>query len=148
MRLPSNSLTHSVFSANTFILIDVVLKTAIIFGRTVSFIVTAVDAPGSVDRIINYLKENGITSVEALFLTHGHADHILATNDYRTKLPGPVKTYLGKKDLPIWYAFVLESNEGKRRISKSMTWESHILSTLFRIRMFFWREAKYSRLEI
>lgn len=71
-----------------------------------------VDAPGSVDRISDYLKENGITSVEALFLTHGHADHILATNNYRSKLPGPMKIYLGHKDLHIWYACDRGSNEG------------------------------------
>lgn len=85
---------------------------AIIFGSVEWFNVTMVDAPGSVDRISDYLKENGITSVEALFLTHGHADHILATNDYRSKLPGPMKIYLGHKDLHIWYACDRGSNEG------------------------------------
>lgn len=113
MRRTDGFLTHSVFSTNTFILIDIVLKTAIIFGSVRWCNVTAIDAPGSVDRISDYLKENGITSVEALFFTHGHADHILATNDYRSKLPGPTKIYLGKKDLHIWYDCGRGSNEGR-----------------------------------
>ncbi|KAK8799279.1 hypothetical protein WA171_006025 [Blastocystis sp. BT1] len=82
----------NIFSTNTFILVDLVLKTAIIF-----------DAPGNVDKIVDYLNKNGITSVEALFFTHGHVDHIMATNDYKQKLPGPMKLYLGEKDLSIWH---------------------------------------------
>ena len=48
------------------------------------------------------LKEKGIESVEALMITHGHVDHIMAVNEYKEKLPGPVKVYLGEKDLTIW----------------------------------------------
>ncbi|KAK8829155.1 hypothetical protein WA556_005712 [Blastocystis sp. ATCC 50177/Nand II] len=81
----------NLFSTNTFILADTVRKSAIVF-----------DAPGAVDRIVDYLKQNGIERVEAVFLTHGHVDHIIAMNEYRKQLPGEWKAYLGEPDLHIW----------------------------------------------
>lgn len=45
---------------------------------------------------MDYLKQNGIERVEAVFLTHGHVDHIIAMNEYRKQLPGEWKAYLGE----------------------------------------------------
>lgn len=52
---------------------------------------------------MDFLKQNGIERVEAVFLTHGHVDHILQMNDFRAQLPGEWKAYLGEPDLHIWF---------------------------------------------
>lgn len=55
---------------------------------------------------MDYLRSGGIERVEALFLTHGHVDHILSVNEYRQKFPGDFKIYLGEKDLTLWYSIL------------------------------------------
>ena len=85
--------TANLFSTNTYILSDTERKTAIVF-----------DAPGNVNGIVEYLKSIGVERVEAVFLTHGHLDHILAMNELRNKLPGEWKAYLGEPDLKLWRA--------------------------------------------
>ena len=60
-------------------------KSAIVFGFS-HYSSSRLDAPGAVDRIVDYLKQNGIERVEAVFLTHGHVDHIIAMNEYRKQL--------------------------------------------------------------
>lgn len=55
------------------------------------------------DDIVTYLNSIHIERVEAVFLTHGHADHILAMNELRKKIPGDWKAYLGEDDLKLWY---------------------------------------------
>lgn len=47
------------------------------------------------DEVINYCKNNGLT-LEYLFLTHGHFDHIAGTKVIQDKLAIPV--YLNKND--------------------------------------------------
>ena len=89
------------FSTNTYILSDTERKTAIVFGRLLTILIIA-DAPGNVNGIVEYLKSIGVERVEAVFLTHGHLDHILAMNELRNKLPGEWKAYLGEPDLKLW----------------------------------------------
>jgi glyoxylase-like metal-dependent hydrolase (beta-lactamase superfamily II) len=95
-----------VFDTNTYVLSDKQTESAIIFGRN-DLGNWYTDAPGKVDRIVEYLKQNGIKRVEAIFYTHGHADHILDTKAYKEKLPGECKLYLGEPDLKIWFIFSL-----------------------------------------
>lgn len=97
---------YSLFSTNTFILSDTVRKTAIIFGKSFYVEDEWKDAPGNTERIANYLRSVGIERVEALFLTHGHIDHIMAVNDYRKNLPGDFKIYLGEKDITLWFVLI------------------------------------------
>jgi glyoxylase-like metal-dependent hydrolase (beta-lactamase superfamily II) len=54
-----------------------------------------VDPGGDADRIMNKIKELQV-SVEAILLTHGHFDHMLAADTLREKYQ--VKVYLGQDD--------------------------------------------------
>ena len=108
------------FSTNTYILSDTERKTAIIFGRLLKILLIA-DAPGNVNGIVEYLKSIGVERVEAVFLTHGHLDHILAMNELRKKLPGEWKAYLGEPDLKLWYFFPCCAISGERSTNSCMT---------------------------
>ncbi len=47
---------------------------------------------------VNYIKNNGL-EMKALFLTHGHFDHIMGINDFLKAFPVPV--YAGEDELPV-----------------------------------------------
>ena len=99
-------------------------KSAIVFGFS-HYSSSRLDAPGAVDRIVDYLKQNGIERIEAVFLTHGHVDHIIAMNEYRKQLPGEWKAYLGEPDLHIWYSLKsLYNAQAVRQSADSRLWRS------------------------
>ena len=47
---------------------------------------------------VNYIKNNGL-EMKALFLTHGHFDHIMGIDDFLKAFPVPV--YAGEDELPV-----------------------------------------------
>ncbi|MBQ1393282.1 MAG: MBL fold metallo-hydrolase [Lachnospiraceae bacterium] len=77
-------LTVGPISTNCYIIVEESKKRALI-----------VDPGGDADRIMNKIKELQV-SVEAILLTHGHFDHMLAADTLREKYQ--VKVYLGQDD--------------------------------------------------
>lgn len=77
-------LTVGPISTNCYIIVEESKKRALI-----------VDPGGDADRIMNKIKELQV-SVEAILLTHGHFDHMLAADTLREKYQ--VKVYLGRDD--------------------------------------------------
>lgn len=77
-------LTVGPISTNCYIIMEESKKRALI-----------VDPGGDADRIMNKIKELQV-SVEAILLTHGHFDHMLAADTLREKYQ--VKVYLGQDD--------------------------------------------------
>ncbi|MDE6020220.1 MAG: MBL fold metallo-hydrolase [Ruminococcus sp.] len=60
--------------------------------------VVASDIGGNAERIISFLKENGLTLTK-IFLTHGHYDHIGGVNEVQ-KATG-AKVYIHELDVPM-----------------------------------------------
>ena len=58
----------------------------------------AVDMAECPQEYVNYIKNNGL-EMKALFLTHGHFDHVLGVNYFREKYNVPV--YIYKDDKPL-----------------------------------------------
>ena len=54
-----------------------------------------IDPGGDADQIIEKIKQNGIT-IEAIFLTHGHSDHIMAVDEVREATGA--KVYISEAD--------------------------------------------------
>lgn len=77
-------LTVGPISTNCYIIMEKSKKRALI-----------VDPGGDADRIMNKIKELQV-SVDAILLTHGHFDHMLAADALREKYQ--VKVYLGQDD--------------------------------------------------
>ena len=77
-------LTVGPISTNCYIIMEKSKKRALI-----------VDPGGDADRIMNKIKELQV-SVDAILLTHGHFDHMLAADTLREKYQ--VKVYLGQDD--------------------------------------------------
>lgn len=77
-------LTVGPISTNCYIIMEESKKRALI-----------VDPGGDADRIMNKIKELQV-SVDAILLTHGHFDHMLAADALREKYQ--VKVYLGQDD--------------------------------------------------
>ena len=77
-------LTVGPISTNCYIIVEESKKRPLI-----------VDPGGDADRIMNKIKELQV-SVEAILLTHGHFDHMLAADTLREKYQ--VKVYLGQDD--------------------------------------------------
>lgn len=77
-------LTVGPISTNCYIIVEESKKRALI-----------VDPGGDADRIMNKIKELQV-SVEAILLTHGHFDHMLAADTLREKYQ--MKVYLGQDD--------------------------------------------------
>lgn len=77
-------LTVGPISTNCYIIMEESKKRALI-----------VDPGGDADRIMNKIKELQV-SVDAILLTHGHFDHMLAADTLREKYQ--VKVYLGQDD--------------------------------------------------
>ena len=77
-------LTVGPISTNCYIIVEESKKRALI-----------VDPGGDADRIMNKIKELQV-SVDAILLTHGHFDHMLAADALREKYQ--VKVYLGQDD--------------------------------------------------
>ncbi|MDD4320353.1 MAG: MBL fold metallo-hydrolase [Acidaminococcaceae bacterium] len=57
-----------------------------------------VDPGGDGDRILSTIKKHGV-KIEAIFITHGHSDHIMALDEVR-KATG-AKVYISKADEPM-----------------------------------------------
>ena len=57
-----------------------------------------VDPGGDSDKILNVIKKHDI-KIEAIFITHGHSDHIMGLDEVR-KATG-VKVYISKADEPM-----------------------------------------------
>ena len=58
----------------------------------------AVDMAECPQEYVNYIKNNGL-EMKALFLTHGHFDHIMGIDDFLKAFPVPV--YAGEDELPV-----------------------------------------------
>ena len=58
----------------------------------------AVDMAECPQEYVNYIKINGL-EMKALFLTHGHFDHIMGIDDFLKAFPVPV--YAGEDELPV-----------------------------------------------
>ena len=58
----------------------------------------AVDMAECPQEYVNYIKNNGL-EMKALFLTHGHFDHIMGIDDFLKAFPVPV--YAGEDELPL-----------------------------------------------
>lgn len=58
----------------------------------------AVDMAECPAEYVAHIKENGL-EMEALFLTHGHFDHIMGIDDFLKYFPVPV--YIGEDELPV-----------------------------------------------
>ena len=58
----------------------------------------AVDMAECPQEYVNYIKNNGL-KMKALFLTHGHFDHIMGIDDFLKAFPVPV--YAGEDELPV-----------------------------------------------
>ena len=58
----------------------------------------AVDMAECPQEYVNYIKNNGL-EMKALFLTHGHSDHIMGIDDFLKAFPVPV--YAGEDELPV-----------------------------------------------
>ncbi len=57
-----------------------------------------VDPGGDADRIMEAVNKEGVT-VDAIFLTHGHGDHIMALGEVKERTGAPV--YISEADAPM-----------------------------------------------
>ena len=58
-----------------------------------------IDAGYAPDTILRFLRENAL-SAEAIFLTHGHFDHVGAVKDLAKQLGGPVYIHAAELSMP------------------------------------------------
>jgi hydroxyacylglutathione hydrolase len=77
----------TMFQSNCSILWDETSKEGIV-----------VDAGGDAHRVLEFIEEQGIT-VKAIFLTHGHVDHVSGTNKLKAATGAP--SYLHPADNPL-----------------------------------------------
>ncbi len=56
-----------------------------------------IDAPGDIQKVINYLKENDM-DLDEVWLTHYHVDHILGLNELFDIFPN-LKIYISKEEI-------------------------------------------------
>ncbi|MDB8793771.1 MBL fold metallo-hydrolase [Romboutsia sp. 1001216sp1] len=75
------------FGENMYILVDEETKKCAV-----------VDPGGAEDKILNYIKNNGLT-LEYILLTHGHGDHIGAVKSIREKTGAKVVAHTDEKEL-------------------------------------------------
>ncbi len=75
------------FGENMYILVDEETKKCAV-----------VDPGGAEDKILNYIKNNGLT-LEYILLTHGHGDHIGAVKSIREKTGAKVIAHIDEKEL-------------------------------------------------
>ena len=75
------------FGENMYILVDEETKKCAV-----------VDPGGAEDKILNYIKNNGLT-LEYIILTHGHGDHIGAVKSIREKTGAKVVAHTDEKEL-------------------------------------------------
>ena len=75
------------FGENMYILVDEETKKCAV-----------VDPGGAEDKILNYIKNNGLT-LEYILLTHGHGDHIGAVKSIREKTGAKVVAHIDEKEL-------------------------------------------------
>ena len=73
-----------VIGTNCYLVINEEQKTGVV-----------IDPGGDADKIIEKIKQNGIT-IEAIFLTHGHSDHIMAVDEVREATGA--KVYISEAD--------------------------------------------------
>ncbi len=75
------------FGENMYILVDEETKKCAV-----------VDPGGAEDKILNYIKNNGLT-LEYILLTHGHGDHIGAVKSIREQTGAKVVAHTDEKEL-------------------------------------------------
>lgn len=75
------------FGENMYILVDEETKKCAV-----------VDPGGAEDKILSYIKNNGLT-LEYILLTHGHGDHIGAVKSIREKTGAKVVAHTDEKEL-------------------------------------------------
>lgn len=81
------ALPVGMLQTNCYILVNEELKEAVV-----------VDPGGDAGRIISHLEALKLERVAAIFITHGHSDHISALNEVRRATGAPV--YISREDAP------------------------------------------------